>query len=98
MPTIIDAVKLAERFVRGAKRGPEKKELATGFVVDVLKENLANVEKAQMPDFRTINWLKLILAAPELIEKVGDVIDAVVALMNFLGQFDERPDAYMDPH
>ena len=97
VPRIIDAVQKAEQFIRGKGRGKEKKEAATENVIQDLKEAVEAAQEMSVPDVKSIKWYKLALSGPELAARVGDVIDAVVALMNFLSKFDEVPDVKDDP-
>jgi hypothetical protein len=92
VPSIIEAVKYAEGFIRGSGRGEEKKHAAVGNVIDNLKEATEEARRLQVPDAKTIHWFELVLHANELSDKIGDVVDSVVSLMNFLSKFNDVPD------
>ena len=86
IPKVIDAIQHAERFIRGKGRGKEKKKAVTENLVDYIKDLKDTVEKA---DLKTINWFNMVLAGPEIMQKIGALVDAIVDLMNFLAKFDD---------
>jgi hypothetical protein len=92
IPYVITGVKLAERFVKGRKKGPEKKALATAFVLDELRDLVESFKSAEMPDWKSINYLELLLNADGVVSRLDDIVDAVVALMNFIGTFEQPPE------
>lgn len=98
VPRIIDAVRTAEQYIRGRGRGEEKKKAATETVIEQIQEYVESLKSLDIPDFRTIKWWKLVLSGKEFTTLVGNVVDSVVALMNFLSKFDDvKADAPQDP-
>lgn len=93
LPLVIDAVQTVERVIRGPKRGTEKRGVAIDEVLGGLGVLSDQARRANVPDFRDYRWIDLLLAGPEAAEKIGAVIDSVVDLMNFLGQFEEQDEA-----
>jgi len=86
---VIPAVQTAERFFRGSRRGAEKKEAVVRDVVETLKEThseATDVASGQSSPgiLGRMNWIQLILSAPEIADQIGDVVDAVVKLLNFV--------------
>lgn len=92
VPSIIDAIKVAEQYIRGKGRGEEKKRAAIENVIEGIKESVEMAKAVQTPDFATVRWFELVLKADEFTAKIGAVVDSVVALMNFLSLFDDIPD------
>lgn len=91
---IIPGIQTAERFIRGRGRGPEKRDTVTEQTIEhiseIAKEALKN---SADPIHASYNWIGLLGAIPEISEKVGAVIDALVALFNLLKRFEvAKPD------
>jgi hypothetical protein len=93
LPLVIQGVETVERIIRGRGRGAEKREVVIEEVLDQLR-NIAEQTRngANVPNFQDYRWIDLLLASDEAIEHIGAVIDSVVALMNFLGRFDNEDD------
>lgn len=89
------AVPLVERLIRGSGRGQEKKEAAREFILEEL-QNVSKNNVEALPDFANFDWVAAIADWQQLVSKVDDVIDAVVALLNQLSQYN-RPDGSSAP-
>jgi hypothetical protein len=84
------AVPLVERLIRGSGRGAEKKEAAREFIREELEKVVGENPQA-LPDFQNFDWVAAVADFPRIVGLVDDVIDAVVALLNGLGQYN-RPE------
>ena len=84
---VIPAIKTAEQFFRGKKEGEKKKDaVVSGIVAQLfeLLESLGNSATSQIPD--GVGWVKSLVSTDEGKEKLGDLIDAIVGLMNFINK------------
>ena len=84
-----NAIPLVERMIRGPKRGAEKKVAVREFILDELTQ-VVGTNKEALPDFANFDWVAAIADFPQLVSKVDDIIDAVVALLNQLSKYN-RP-------
>jgi|SRR3990172_6573570 len=89
---VVPAIQLAEKYIRGKGRGVEKREAVIDQVVEGLQTqtDAPRVNGIDYPNFGDgYDWLGLLANAGEVRERVGRIVDEVVALLNFLGQFDK---------
>jgi hypothetical protein len=93
---IIPAIKTAEQFL-GRGKGKEKKEAVVNGVIAHLVEGSADAQailgrEVDLPNFGVdYKWVELLLNASQVKEKIGDIVDSIVALVNYLGSFDNDP-------
>lgn len=87
---IVPAVQAAENFIQGPGRGPEKRAAALSNVL----ANVEEVGKETSPALSKelgFDWPQLIRNLPQLAERLGAVVDALVQLFNFLRRFETVP-------
>ena len=92
LPLVIDAIQTVERLFQrgdGPKRGEEKRGVAVNEIMDGLGKLAAQARGANIPNFDDYKWIDLLLAGPEAEEKIAKVVDSLVELMNFLGEFEQ---------
>lgn len=85
---IIPTIKTVEGLFRGRGRGDSKKEAVTNGVLSHLDE-LVEASK-DLPNIKRIQWQEVLANSPELIKLIGDLIDAIVALINFFSKLDDE--------
>lgn len=82
LPYIISGVRIAERFVIGRKRGADKKELATAFVIEEVTALIAGAKEMD-GDPSSFNHLEIIMKTEGIKGKIDGLVDSIVALMNY---------------
>lgn len=86
---IVPAIQTAENFIRGNKRGVEKKEAVLGELVRRIGDIRREIGETAGIELKQFNWVKFALSAPEFLKKAGAVVDALVDLANYVQTFEE---------
>lgn len=90
---LIPAIQTAENFIRGNKRGAEKKEAVLAELGRRISDIRRELGETTGIDLKAFNWIKFALNAPQFLEKVGKVVDAIVELANYIQEFEEVEEA-----
>jgi len=86
---VLPAVQAAEKYIRGRGRGAEKKEAVVSEVLGELESQVGIANSNE--DFESLAWAdKALENTPELVTLIGNVVDAVVALLNFIRKLDDE--------
>ena len=96
--TITGLIETAESYILGAKKGNERR----GVVVDKAVNELEQIAEQVLADLKShqhlseagkhFRWVDFLGQLPEFRNRVGAVVDAVVALGNFLNSFEQPID------
>lgn len=89
----IPTIKTVEGLFRGSGRGEQKKEAVTNGILTHL-DDLVHASD-DLPEVKRLKWQDVITNSPELIGLLGNLIDAVVSLINFFAKLegdDETPE------
>lgn len=82
------SINTAEDFIRGVGRGVEKREAVLGDLARKILELRKEVAALKEVNIKRYKWVKFALESPELLNKVGKIVDDIVDLANWLETFE----------